>query len=392
MTDNAKPCILYDNRFNDTTIVSNSTASGYDANNIGDLRPFTWWKEAAKTNLEANGASWTGASGATPPTGWDVLTAGTFGISGGYLTITKNALDDPAIYNEYAVTIGKKYRVSCILRKTGALAAVPTMIVHIPAGAVYGTETQAAAGAGVHTVIFTATDTTLRVTLVQDTATAEAGWFDSLTVYEVATIAAANPLGGTADTLAIVGHNLFTALAVVSVESSTDEVTWTERLAGFTPTSDKALLVKFTASATAVHWRVVIATSSVAAQIAVCLLGTRMDFERFPSGNFDPAPEKLNGVAARSKMGHMVGATLQNIGIEIRADFKSLTPAWIEATFRPAWDDHLSLLKPFFFAWDTANHPADVYFVSIPEGFDLRMPFDPFRRSLSLIMEGIKET
>lgn len=195
-----------------------------------------------------------------------------------------------------------------------------------------------------------------------------------------------------ADSLAMIGHNLYTADADVSVECSADNFAaeTIEALAAFTPTSDRAFLKTFT-ERTKRYWRIKIVTASVAAKIGVLLLGSRLDFPRYPVGNFDPTPEKVNGIAARSKAGHMIGATLKNVSYSIRADFRALLPSWIDGTFRPLWDSYLSQLTPFFFSWDNENHPTDCRFVTIPEGFTLAMPYDPYRRSLSLQMEGIKE-
>ena len=193
-----------------------------------------------------------------------------------------------------------------------------------------------------------------------------------------------------ADSLAVIGHNLYTADAGVSVESSANGSDWTERLAAFTPASDRAFAKIFT-TASAQYWRIKIVTAALAANIAVAIVGERMDFERYPAGPFDPARETLNAVSARSKHGHLIGAALANIAVDINAEFKMLTPAWIESDFRAVWDDHISQIKPFFFCWDLTNHATDVFFVCVPAEFTLSMPFDPYRRSLSLNMEGIKE-
>lgn len=195
-----------------------------------------------------------------------------------------------------------------------------------------------------------------------------------------------------ADSVGVTGHNLATASGAISVESSTDNATWTERFSAITPKSDRAFLIIF-ATATARYWRIKIVTAAVAPKIAVACLGVRMDFERYPAGPFDPAPETLHATQARSKAGHLIGATLANVSLEIGVDFKGLTGNWIDYTFRPVWDAHLSLCKPFFFVWDCSNrHGSEVYFVCIPEGFTLRMPYSPYRRDLSLTMQGIKET
>lgn len=41
------PTILHDNRFDDGIPVASSTAAGYDALNLRDWRPYTWWKPAS---------------------------------------------------------------------------------------------------------------------------------------------------------------------------------------------------------------------------------------------------------------------------------------------------------------------------------------------------------
>ena len=193
-----------------------------------------------------------------------------------------------------------------------------------------------------------------------------------------------------ANGIAFLGHNFFTATATISVWSSQDGINWTERVAGFTVTTDLAFLKSFPPGV-ARYWRVKIVTASVAARLAVCVLGVRLEFPRYLTGNFDPFPEKINAVSGRSKAGYLVGITRKNISVEIDAAWKGLTTTWIENYFRPVWDDHLSLCLPCFWSWDPASHPTEIYFVGTPPDFQLSMPFDPFRRSLKLIFQGIKE-
>lgn len=193
-----------------------------------------------------------------------------------------------------------------------------------------------------------------------------------------------------ADSLGIIGHNLGTAAAIVSVETSDDNITYTERLAGFTPTNDKALLHTFI-PASARYWRTKIVTTAVAPQIAVALIGKRLTFERHLQGSFDPTPEKIEGQSKRGKTGNLLGSVVYYHSMKMRADFRNITPAWIRDTFKPAWDEHLSLLKPFFFAWDPENHADEVFLVKITDKFELRMPYEGVRRSLRLQFEGVKE-
>ena len=258
MAINAKPILLYDNRFNDGTLTATDTASGYDVLNIKDLRTYTFWKAAS---------------------------AGT-----------------------------KHITVYCGSSKS-------------------------------------------------------------------------------ADALGIVGHNLFSANATVSVEYSATGAWAGEELvalAGFTPSDDKAFLKIFT-SQSARYWRIKIVTASVAAYLAVLILGVKLTFERFLQAEFDPTPEKIESESKKSKTGNLLGSTVNFISRTIKASWKYLTPSWIDSTFKPAWDNHLSQLKPFFWAWDITNHSNEIFFVKISDDFSLSMPYDPIRRNLTLEMEGVKE-
>jgi len=193
-----------------------------------------------------------------------------------------------------------------------------------------------------------------------------------------------------ADALGIVGHNLGTAEATVSVESSANNSDWTERLAGFQPANDTALMKEFT-SASARYWRIKIVTASVTVQIGVALLGEVLTFERWPRSGLDPDALKIKASSQTSKTGNMLGATLGYVSREFSLKFQNLTPSWVSNTFVPAWDAHLELLKPFLLAWDITNHATEVYFVRLPDNATRAMPYDPVRRSLSLKLVGVKE-
>ena len=203
-------------------------------------------------------------------------------------------------------------------------------------------------------------------------------------------------VAASADTLGIIGHNLKTAGATVSVEYSSDNFAAdiNEALAGFQPSDDTALLKKFTTQS-ARYWRLKIVTASIAPKIAVLCAGVRLDFERtMKASGFDPFPEKIIAESSKSKEGHLLGSVIRYVETEIKPQWKALTTTWLENSFRPAWDDHLSQLKPFFWAWDIGDHPSEIYFVRIPDNFLLRMPMipgNPAYRSLSLTLRGVKE-
>lgn len=193
-----------------------------------------------------------------------------------------------------------------------------------------------------------------------------------------------------ADTLAVSGNNFYTASATISLESSADNATWTERLVGFTVTSDDVFAKTFT-SASARYWRLKIITAAVAARMAILCIGIRLDMERYPQMMFDPDQQSPIVDSERSKVGYLLGNVINYHERQISASFKNLTPAWISSTFYPAWVDHLSLLKPFFFAWDITNHATEVYLVALKSGSKLSMPNTTYFRSVDLNMIGSRE-
>ena len=195
-----------------------------------------------------------------------------------------------------------------------------------------------------------------------------------------------------ADCLAIIGHNLYTAGATVSIESSPDNSSWTVRLAGFTPTSDKAVLKTFT-SASAQYWRIKIVTAAVAAYMAVALLGVKIQFEYPPETPYTPYAETAAADVERSKNGHILGVSTYNPVLNLQAQFGLVSRTWLDAYYIPFWQNHARLFKPFFFVWDLDTYSADVFFVSIGDDASLETPFSvlTYTDVLSLKMRGVRE-
>lgn len=192
------------------------------------------------------------------------------------------------------------------------------------------------------------------------------------------------------DALGIMAHNLYTCSATVSVESSTNNTDWTERLPGFTCADNTAVLKQFT-SASARYWRVKIVTAAIAPQMAVVYLGAALTMEYYPQSGFDPYNEKPVTTASISESGNLLGINNAYIAKTITASFKQLTPSWVTNTFKPAWDAHFKYGYPFFWAWDLTNHASEVDFARLKTGNALALPLDPIRHSLTLAMEGVVE-
>lgn len=199
----------------------------------------------------------------------------------------------------------------------------------------------------------------------------------------------------TADALGIMSHNLYTCGATISVECSSDNFVGdvTEALAGFTVTTDRAILKTFTQQ-TKRYWRIKIVTASVAAYLAIAFLGDRVTFPRTYAKNsgFEPRPQEIVAESVRSKTGNILGSTVQYISRSIKLTVQYVTNAWLSATFEPLWDNYLSQLYPVFYAWEITEHPTEVDYVKLPDNFKRSFPYDATgNRTISLEFEGVKE-
>ncbi len=199
-------------------------------------------------------------------------------------------------------------------------------------------------------------------------------------------------VGKSADSVAVLGHNLATVGATIQVLCSDDNFVadTTVALGPFTVNNDKAFFRAF-ASQTKRYWKFYLSGLTAAPQLAVLIVGNRLQFPRYLMKGYDPQPEQIHGSSTRSQTGQPLGAEVRYIEHQFRARFQRVTDAFFTGTFKPAWDAHISKLKPFFWVWDYGTHPDEVYFVKVPDKFSLKAPFDPVRRTLDLSFEGIKE-
>lgn len=165
-----------------------------------------------------------------------------------------------------------------------------------------------------------------------------------------------------ADALGIIGHNFATSSATVSVESSADNNTWTQRLAGFTWASNRALLKTFT-TASARYWRIKIVTASVAPAVAVVMLGSRITFPCSPDSSFTPFSESVEVDSNDSKNGQALGSVVRFFPVAIKPTFSNLTRTWVEGTYRPFRENWSRYRKYFFWAWDVDTYPTQVFYV-----------------------------
>lgn len=196
------------------------------------------------------------------------------------------------------------------------------------------------------------------------------------------------------DALGIISHNLKTANASVSVESSNDNfvANITERLASFTPSSDKAFLKLFT-SASDRYWRIKIVTALVVPYLGVALLGQRLTFPFSTDTPYRPFPESIKRQSSRGKTGHILGVVNEYYPLKFNSSFSNFERAWVFGDYLTFWKDHGKKGKPFFWAWDLDTFPNDVFFVAVEDDaqFDAELSILQYVDRFSLSMTGISE-
>jgi len=198
----------------------------------------------------------------------------------------------------------------------------------------------------------------------------------------------------TADTLAILSHNLYTIGATIYLECSSDNFSGdiTEALAGFAPATDKIIYKNFTSQSKR-YWRLKITfTGTKSPRIGILCFGDRITFPYSPEVPFDPTPETVQAESNVSQAGNLLGAVVDYLEVNPKPQWKDLDPSWINTYFNPFWYDHAYLLTPFFWAWEPGDHVTEVFLVSVKPGFNLGRPYESgTRQHVSLDLVGIRE-
>lgn len=196
-----------------------------------------------------------------------------------------------------------------------------------------------------------------------------------------------------ADTLALFNHNLGTAGAALSVESSPDNFNVVnQRLVPVNPSNDRALLKTFN-TATERYWRAKIVTAGIPAQAGCAVLGSMLQFPRPPIGPFEPYREDVKSIVPDGDYGAQIEAASKYCPIRITARFQHLSRAWIENTFQPFWDGWMKKEKWFFFAWNIDDFPAHVFYVRRARGYQFSAPLSKgyIVKEFSIELEGVSE-
>jgi hypothetical protein len=177
-------------------------------------------------------------------------------------------------------------------------------------------------------------------------------------------------VGGTyaVDYLTISGHNLATCGATLRFRYA-DGWAWTDAFAPFVPASDGIILMEIDLSAHR-QWSIEIIGPTAIPFIQVAIFGQKTELDH-AWGSFDPAAQEKKDNIVFSQNGYLLGIHERYTEIQIALKFQKVLPD-LYAKFLDWWNGCGQ--ANFFIAWETSEHPSDVYLVHSDAKFT--MPFE----------------
>ena len=194
----------------------------------------------------------------------------------------------------------------------------------------------------------------------------------------------------TADYLAIIGHNLNTIGATITLQYSTDNFTAdiNDAFTGEAPASDNVYLKEFTAPAAKRYWRLKITgTLSAATYLTLCIWGSKTELD-YATAAFDPYEQEVKAAMGMSQVGYVTGIHAQYTERSLDLKFEDADSTLYNKI--KAWFD-ASGPKNFFVAWETANSPNDVYLVRPDAKFSNPFKLGGTYRDITVNLKGRKE-
>lgn len=142
------------------------------------------------------------------------------------------------------------------------------------------------------------------------------------------------------------------------------------------------------------YWRLKIGGPlSVAPYMAILMIGDKLQFPYPEDAPYKPFKNEIRGETQLGRNGHHLGSVVDYHGIKITANFSNLSRTFVFDTYKPFWDDHAKLLKPFFYAADIGTFPELVFFVRVPDNavFEPPLSISNLVDRLTIPMEGLEE-
>lgn len=172
-----------------------------------------------------------------------------------------------------------------------------------------------------------------------------------------------------ADYLAISNHNLATVGATVSFQHAGDADDWTDLCAPFIPDSDGIILKEVDLTLRR-KWRIVLSGMSDIPFIGIAIFGQKTELDH-AWGSFDPNAQEKKDNVVFSQNGYLLGIHERYTENQIQLKFQKVLPD-LYAKFVNWWNGCGQ--GNFFIAWETSEHPSDVFLVHSDAKFT--MPFE----------------
>jgi hypothetical protein len=170
-----------------------------------------------------------------------------------------------------------------------------------------------------------------------------------------------------ADYLAVYAHELGSTGCTIEVRKSSDNFAANDVLvATYTPTDDKPIVVLFTSTSSR-YWRLRI-TTGTAPQMAIALLGRRLEFTEGLDDGFDPLGRETRAQYNVSVKGQPLGKVINYEEWSETIQIPLVTWSWLRDTFLPAWEAHLRS-EPWLFSWNPDSYPKETWLVAATGGF-----------------------
>lgn len=195
--------------------------------------------------------------------------------------------------------------------------------------------------------------------------------------------------GGSADYLAVQGHNLATCGALVALQYSTDDFAAdiNDAFAPEVPAADRIYLKEFTQTAPYRYWRLKITGHTQAPYMTICIWGNFAELD-YASSSFDPRSQEAKANVNLSYGGYVAGIHTQYVERSMALRFEDADPA-MYAKVEAWWAT--SGLKHFFVAWERANSPDDVFLMRPDARFDNPLKNGGAYRDITINLKGRKE-
>jgi len=168
--------------------------------------------------------------------------------------------------------------------------------------------------------------------------------------------------------------------------------TWTTRLAAFTPDSDGLIFRRLT-SHTERFWRVGFNSATLPPEVAILILGARVDIPYSADAPIDLYDEGTQGPTLEDDSDELLGTTVTHKNRRLSFSVSTVERTFVFSDWQALWDDHLSDRKPIIIAIYPDDFPEAIWFMFPVPSYRWKTPLRifPLVESIRLDLRGPKE-